>query len=272
MKDKEFYTPIETARAILDAVKELSKAKLAKGEHDPKNLDKLKGAVDKFIGEEGKEMEKAMTMEVKGMPKMAVSTAVSKPSAPAIPKAPAVPKMMTGAPAVGAKSEAKAARPMAKFMADRSAKMSKAQVAPANGGPEPIKEANPAEIKKSEAGNAKLEAKVSESDKVKAEEAKNKANLHPETAPVKKSEGGKSKVEAKLANRSHLGKPHPTNRIAAPVKKSELKKEHIGFNKLKNEIAHEKHPPSDPAAVAASIGRAKYGKAGMAAKAKAGKK
>jgi hypothetical protein len=49
-----------------------------------------------------------------------------------------------------------------------------------------------------------------------------------------------------------------------------LEKTHIGFKKLENKLAHEKNPPSDPAAVAAAIGRKKYGKEGMAEKAKAG--
>ena len=47
---------------------------------------------------------------------------------------------------------------------------------------------------------------------------------------------------------------------------------HLGFKKLVNKIAHKKHPPTDAKAVAASIGRAKYGKKGMAKKAAAGRK
>lgn len=46
---------------------------------------------------------------------------------------------------------------------------------------------------------------------------------------------------------------------------------HIGFAALKAKLAA-KGNVTDPAAVAASIGRDKYGKAGMAALAKAGKK
>jgi hypothetical protein len=43
------------------------------------------------------------------------------------------------------------------------------------------------------------------------------------------------------------------------------------FNKLKSSLAHRKHAPSDPAAVAAVIGRRKYGNAGMARLAARGK-
>jgi hypothetical protein len=47
-------------------------------------------------------------------------------------------------------------------------------------------------------------------------------------------------------------------------------RKHIGFAKLKGQLGKKKGI-SDPGAVAAAIGIAKYGKAGMAAKAKAGK-
>lgn len=47
--------------------------------------------------------------------------------------------------------------------------------------------------------------------------------------------------------------------------------EHLGFKKLENSLAHEKGI-SNPAAVAASIGRRKYGAKGMAKKAAAGRK
>ena len=46
--------------------------------------------------------------------------------------------------------------------------------------------------------------------------------------------------------------------------------EHIGFEKLKEKLAHRKGV-RDPGAVAAAIGREKYGKAGMAKKAAAGR-
>ena len=46
---------------------------------------------------------------------------------------------------------------------------------------------------------------------------------------------------------------------------------HIGFDALKAKLAA-KGNVTDPAAVAASIGRQKYGKAGMQALAKAGEK
>lgn len=48
--------------------------------------------------------------------------------------------------------------------------------------------------------------------------------------------------------------------------------EHIGFKALSDEIAGEKNPPDDPDAVAAAIGREKYGAKGMAKKAAKGKK
>jgi len=49
-----------------------------------------------------------------------------------------------------------------------------------------------------------------------------------------------------------------------------MAKEHIGFDKLKNKLAH-KPGVSDPAAVAAAIGRKKYGQAEMSRAAHAGK-
>lgn len=50
-----------------------------------------------------------------------------------------------------------------------------------------------------------------------------------------------------------------------------LAKEHVGFNKLAGDLAHEKGV-DDPKAVAAALGRKKYGAAGMAHKAAQGKK
>lgn len=47
--------------------------------------------------------------------------------------------------------------------------------------------------------------------------------------------------------------------------------EHLGFKKLEGELAH-KPGVHDPAAVAAAIGREKYGSAGMARKAAAGRR
>jgi len=47
---------------------------------------------------------------------------------------------------------------------------------------------------------------------------------------------------------------------------------YLGFDKLKSKIAHEKNPPKDPGAVAASIGREKYGKEKFQKAAAAGKK
>jgi len=49
-----------------------------------------------------------------------------------------------------------------------------------------------------------------------------------------------------------------------------VKDEHEGFQKLERSLAHEKGV-TDPAALAASIGRKKYGAAGMAAKSAAGR-
>jgi hypothetical protein len=63
---------------------------------------------------------------------------------------------------------------------------------------------------------------------------------------------------------AHLFAPKPT------MGKTELKKEHIGFNKLAGELAHEKGV-ENPKAVAAAIGRKKYGAKGMAEKAAKGK-
>lgn len=42
------------------------------------------------------------------------------------------------------------------------------------------------------------------------------------------------------------------------------------FKELEKKLEGEKHPPDDPAAVAAAIGRKKYGEKGMEEKAKAG--
>lgn len=47
--------------------------------------------------------------------------------------------------------------------------------------------------------------------------------------------------------------------------------EHLGFSKLEHKLAHEKGI-TNPAAVAAHIGREKYGAAGMAKKSAAGRK
>jgi hypothetical protein len=47
--------------------------------------------------------------------------------------------------------------------------------------------------------------------------------------------------------------------------------EHVGFQKLENELSHEKGV-TNPAGLAAEIGRKKYGAKGMAAKAAAGRK
>jgi len=55
------------------------------------------------------------------------------------------------------------------------------------------------------------------------------------------------------------------------VLKTELKKEHLGFEKLKNKLAH-KSGVTNPAALAAKIGRDKYGKEGMAEKSAEGHK
>lgn len=48
-------------------------------------------------------------------------------------------------------------------------------------------------------------------------------------------------------------------RMALGAYYSKQNEEHLGFDKLKNKLAHEKNPPSNPAAVAAAIGRKKYG-------------
>lgn len=61
-------------------------------------------------------------------------------------------------------------------------------------------------------------------------------------------------------------KPNSTKDSLRPVSMDE----HEGFAKLKNELSHEKGV-HDPGAVAAAIGRKKYGKAGMARKAAAGR-
>lgn len=61
----------------------------------------------------------------------------------------------------------------------------------------------------------------------------------------------------------HKGEP-------SPGKPEELEKEHLGFDKLKDKVAEE--GARDPAAVAAAVGREKYGAKKMAAKAAAGRK
>lgn len=43
------------------------------------------------------------------------------------------------------------------------------------------------------------------------------------------------------------------------------------FDKMVSKLSHEKHPPKNPKAVAATIGREKYGVKGMARKAAAGR-
>lgn len=51
-----------------------------------------------------------------------------------------------------------------------------------------------------------------------------------------------------------------------------LVEKHMGFKKLKASLAHKKHHPSNPAAVAAMIGRKKFGKAKFQAMAAKGRK
>lgn len=58
--------------------------------------------------------------------------------------------------------------------------------------------------------------------------------------------------------------------VGKTVRLGRARDEHEGFKKLEGELAHEKGV-SDPAAVAASIGRKKYGAEGMAKKAAAGR-
>lgn len=51
-----------------------------------------------------------------------------------------------------------------------------------------------------------------------------------------------------------------------------LTERHMGFKKLKASLAHKKHHPANPAAVAAMIGRKKFGKAKFQAMAAKGRK
>jgi hypothetical protein len=77
------------------------------------------------------------------------------------------------------------------------------------------------------------------------------------------------------------GKLPMAQRIAAKVpgpklpgmgkKEVPMAKEHLGFDKLKEEVSHEKGV-TNPGGIAYAAGVKKYGKAGMEAKAKAGKK
>lgn len=61
----------------------------------------------------------------------------------------------------------------------------------------------------------------------------------------------------------------PVHEEALPEEKVDEK--HVGFKKMKNKLAHKKGV-KDPGALAASIGRKKYGAKGMAKKAAAGRK
>lgn len=67
-------------------------------------------------------------------------------------------------------------------------------------------------------------------------------------------------------NRRGLGEMAP-----CPSSEDTVDEKKLGFKKLKNKLAHKKGV-TDPAALAASIGRKKYGAAGMAKKAAAGRK
>ena len=80
--------------------------------------------------------------------------------------------------------------------------------------------------------------------------------------PVAAKDGIAGEVSSAIA---HAGDDEPDKLIA------EGEDEHIGFKKLEHEIAA-KGNVSDPAAVAASIGRKKYGEAEMAKKSAAGRK
>lgn len=67
---------------------------------------------------------------------------------------------------------------------------------------------------------------------------------------------------------------HPTDLGDKEASDEELNvvgEKHIGFKKLKNKLAHEKGV-TDPAALAASIGRKKLGNKEMTKRAKAGRK
>jgi hypothetical protein len=82
---------------------------------------------------------------------------------------------------------------------------------------------------------------------------------------------GMSPTKLKSMAKEEPGKLKKPGSIAGMALSEPVSKAHIGFNKLKGQLAH-KPGISNPAAVAASIGRKKYGAKGMAAKAAAGKK
>jgi hypothetical protein len=81
-------------------------------------------------------------------------------------------------------------------------------------------------------------------------------------------------AESKAMPKPNLPKSEPdkTSGLNSMKPVSNMQKAHVGFDKLKNQLAHEKHPPANPAAVAAKIGMEKYGKKAFEAKAAAGHK
>lgn len=88
---------------------------------------------------------------------------------------------------------------------------------------------------------------------------------------------GKGKISEKVSVKmtpegamelTHDHQPGPT---AVNGGEQEIDEKHIGFKKLKGQLAHKKGV-KDPGALAASIGRKKYGAKGMAKKAAAGRK
>lgn len=89
---------------------------------------------------------------------------------------------------------------------------------------------------------------------------------------------GKGRVKvcdsANMALRTAIERTRAGERVRVAdgkkVEPAKARDEHVGFKKLEGELAHEKGV-HNPAAVAASIGREKYGKEGMAKKAAAGR-
>src|SRR5579859_4575527 len=77
------------------------------------------------------------------------------------------------------------------------------------------------------------------------------------------SKSVEKKVDAK-ANKKLYGGRKPLNynyNESAFTRGELLTEKHMGFKKLKASLAHKKHHPKNPGAVAAVIGREKYGKA-----------
>ena len=106
-------------------------------------------------------------------------------------------------------------------------------------------------------------------------EARRQARATPNTSEGKQTQGPLTKGQREYANKASYNNPKLASfgRRAAIANhpQNDGADEHVGFKRLEGELAHKKGI-HNPAAVAAAIGRKKYGEAGMARKAAAGRR